>query len=254
MHHSLPHTTGISRCRSHLGPQELQLQMLRCLNGERQEGAWPGASGEGTGGPRRPHGAHCSREMSGKAHLGTCLLRRRWSLRDASGFCPPWTAPGAAAGASSSCCSGCRGPAWSPGAPCGGVGGPRPGCCCGDKGCNGRTRQVVSPGRDVPTPVQPRCSKPWEQQLWGDALLRAGMRESCSAWQGGEALLKTLGRAGLLFPHLGTGTGTSPSVSPSISLRASTLAEERGEKQECASQSGQHGSGPARGSAHLGFG
>lgn len=167
MHHSLPHTTGISRCRSHLGPQELQLQMLRCLNGEQQEGAWPGASGEGTGGPRRPHGAHCSREMSGKAHLGTCPLRRRWSLRDASGFCPPWTAPGAAAGASSSCCSGCRGPAWSPGAPCGGVGGPRPGCCCGDKGCNRRTRQVVSPGRDVPTLVQPHCSKPWEQQLWG---------------------------------------------------------------------------------------
>lgn len=105
---------------------------------------------------------------------------------------------------------------------------------------------------------QPRCSpaaaSPGSSSSGGDALLRAGMRESCSTWQGGEALLKTLGRAGLLFPHLGTGTGTSPSVSPSISLRASTLAEERGEKQECVSQSGQHGSGPARGSAHLGFG
>lgn len=169
MHHSLPHTTGISRCRKHLGPRELS----RCRAaagtsqcGTARENLGKMGKGEGTEGLRRARGAHCSRAMPGKAPLGTCPLRRRWSLRDASCSCPPWSGPGAAAGASSSGCSGCREPAWSPGAPCGDGVGPRPGCCCGDRGCNRRTGQVVSPRGDVPTLVQPHCSKPWEQQLW----------------------------------------------------------------------------------------
>lgn len=109
-----------------------------------------------------------------------------------------------------------------------------------------------------------RCPHPGAAPLQqalalGGALLVMGVRKSCSTW--GEALLKTLRRAGLpslaagkgmlvphpalSFPHLGTGTGTSPSFSPNISLRASTFAEERGEKRECVRQSGQHSSKPA---------
>lgn len=60
----------------------------------------------------------------------------------------------------------------------------------------------------------------------------------CSSWEGAACPSPCTG-----FPHLGTGTGTSPSVSPSISLRASTFAEERGEKRECVSHSGQQGCG-----------
>lgn len=39
MHHSLPHTTGISRCRNHLAPQQLQLQSCCWMhNSEREAG------------------------------------------------------------------------------------------------------------------------------------------------------------------------------------------------------------------------
>lgn len=60
MHHSLPHPTGISRCRKHLDPQELQLQSCcwDILMRNRKREPW--ASGEGGRNRRAEESPWCS--------------------------------------------------------------------------------------------------------------------------------------------------------------------------------------------------